>query len=446
MVDADATVTVFHDPLLPHGRPSLISDLLTVPATPGQHQLENQATTVLAWLVDRSPAFADAFVRLFLGDGPEAGEPVAARTQVSLPKPGGGALRPDLSVCVGDRHIQLLVEVKVDAAMSTYSELEGVDQVEAYRILWARLSDGEAEVRAVGALTRTGSRTVVDMGSMVAREVSWRELRDEIDQMLVDDALEPPVAQVAASLVEAIDTRIAPRALTEAELLAFYQQHHPVLDEIRTRICDALDRAGPARRIKGEAYDGWRVPVGRVDGEPMFLRLYIAPAYSRLNLKGAPDALIVGPERDSGGTLGPDERHRADAVGFPAVKDVSGGLMHRRLWKLRRIDPAAVTEDIVNALVQARFAARRPTKAKPTPPEGDFSVTMSAADIGAPLGGRQVCAYPGHLSEDFLWPQWVLLHATRHGDDVSLRRTMGVPIDLAYALAAVRAARVFPDS
>jgi hypothetical protein len=57
---ADAVVTIFHNPGVAYGRPSLISDLLTVPANPGQHQLENQATTVLAWLVDRSPAFAGA--------------------------------------------------------------------------------------------------------------------------------------------------------------------------------------------------------------------------------------------------------------------------------------------------------------------------------------------------------------------------------------------------
>jgi hypothetical protein len=57
-------LSLYHDPSLSYLRPSLIGDLLSVPATKEQHQLENQTTTVLAWLVDQCPAIADAVLRL----------------------------------------------------------------------------------------------------------------------------------------------------------------------------------------------------------------------------------------------------------------------------------------------------------------------------------------------------------------------------------------------
>ena len=82
---------LYHDPDAGHSRPHLIVDLLDVPAKPNNHQLENQATTVLAWLVDGSPELAREVVQLFLGESPPDGS-IVARTQVSLGKPGGGAV------------------------------------------------------------------------------------------------------------------------------------------------------------------------------------------------------------------------------------------------------------------------------------------------------------------------------------------------------------------
>ena len=76
-------MTLYHDPTLPGGRPTLVGDLLGIPATDKNHQLENQATTVLAWLVDRSPSIAQMVLKLFLGDPvaePERGRSARARS------------------------------------------------------------------------------------------------------------------------------------------------------------------------------------------------------------------------------------------------------------------------------------------------------------------------------------------------------------------------------
>lgn len=144
----------YRDPSFPRTRPSLVRDLLGLTATTAHHALEDQATTVLAWLIDRSPVIARSVLRLFLGPVGDVEGTIGAETQVSLPKPGGGALRPDLSICVSDRAPQLLVEVKVASELAVYSEFDSLQQDAVYRHLWRSPSPADAEVRAVGTLTR----------------------------------------------------------------------------------------------------------------------------------------------------------------------------------------------------------------------------------------------------------------------------------------------------
>jgi hypothetical protein len=74
------------DPCSAYARPSLVGDLLTIPALDANHQLENQATSVLAWLIDYSPILADTVLDLFVGAERARGA-VSARDQVMLPKP-----------------------------------------------------------------------------------------------------------------------------------------------------------------------------------------------------------------------------------------------------------------------------------------------------------------------------------------------------------------------
>ena len=93
LADADDgwqdVVVLYQDPAKPRRRPSLIGALLSIPAKATNHQLENQATAVLAWLVDRSPVIAEGVLRLFLEDDAPAAGVIGARTWISLPQPGG---------------------------------------------------------------------------------------------------------------------------------------------------------------------------------------------------------------------------------------------------------------------------------------------------------------------------------------------------------------------
>jgi hypothetical protein len=351
-------MSLYHDPLLAYPRPSLISDLLTVPATKEQHQAENQATTVLAWLVDRSPTIAHAVLRLFLGDHAPAHGTVAARTQLTLPKPdGGGALYPDLSICVEDRALQLLVEIKVGTNFHRYDEFGGRTQPEVYRLVWGEPRPAEARMRAVGTLTRDGSQARPDPDRLIARDVSWRELRDALAQQLRYRSIEPAIRLIAESLVDAVDGRIAPVPLSDAELHAFWRSHESLLDAVTKDVVSRLPTAGEAKAISGMAYFGQRVPLASANGEPLFLRIYISPAGTGPNLPGGPDAFIAAPERDANGTLEESVSPAVEAAGFLKTKDLDGYWLHRHVWALQRLDRAAVVGELVDSLKRTALLA-----------------------------------------------------------------------------------------
>jgi hypothetical protein len=343
-------MSLYQDPSLPYLRPSLVGDLLGVPATTSQHQLENQATAVVAWLVDRSPALARVVLELFLRDhAPDEG-PVGARTQLSLAKPGGGALYPDLSICVGGHALQLLVEVKVDSEFHVYPEFGHRLQPAVYRLLWAPSAPSDARVRAVGTLTRLGSDAAPDPSRLMARDASWRELRDVIEAELRTHSVEPEVRLVAESLVAAIDERIAPIPPSKEEQAAFFAGHQSTLNRVASEIGHRLEAAGPARKIRGEQYFGWRIRLLDTAGQLLFVRLYLSPAGTRLNLPGAPDALIAALERDTNGTLEPSASVAAEASGFRRTKDFDGYWLHRCIWPVEGLVSDAVSRQIADAV------------------------------------------------------------------------------------------------
>ena len=361
-------MSLYHDPSLPYLHPSLVGDLLGVPATTSQHQLENQTTTVLAWLVDRSPTLARAVLGLFLGDYVPGEGPIGARTQLTLPKRGGGALYPDLSICMGEHALQLLVEVKVDSEFHVYPEFDGLRQPDVYRLLWRNPSPSDARMRAVGTLTRAGGDTLADPDSLVARDVSWRELRDALDARLAAKDIEPEVRLVAESFVAAIDDRIAPVPPSKEEQTAFFASHEASLDEVADKIGRLLKASGRAQSIRGEAYFGWRVPLVDTAGQPVFVRLYLSPAGTRLNLPGAPDALIAAPERDSDGTLEPAASDAAQAAGFLKTKDLDRYWLHRRLWPVEGLVADDVAREIADALTKTGLLVGEGTDARSDPP------------------------------------------------------------------------------
>jgi hypothetical protein len=92
-------------------------------------------------------------------------------------------------------------------------------------------------------------------------------------------------------------------------------------------------------------------------GEPLFMRLYLSSAGSRLNLAGAPDVLIAAPERDANGTLHPDESVDVQGAGFHRTRDLGGYWLHRRLWPLEAIEPDDVARDIADRMGQTGLIA-----------------------------------------------------------------------------------------
>jgi len=311
-----------------------VSDLLGLKATTAHQALEDQSTTVLAWLIDRSPAIARAVIELFLGDVGDLDYAIGAETQVSLPKPGGGALRPDLSICASEHALQLLVEVKVAAEFSFSPEFGGLQQDDVYRYLWRLQTAGGAKIRAVGTLTRNPRiRHRVDTGELIARDVSWRELHATLAHVLSTDGVEPDVRLVGYSFVEAIDERIAPKPPTAGELAAFHKRFNALLIDTSTHVATTLG-GGTPKLTTGAGYVGRRIVLIDSGGRTLFLRLHLAAKGSRLAIPGTPDALVVGPERDANGTLEPEAWPGVEQAGFSPLKDNDGYMWRRRVWPI----------------------------------------------------------------------------------------------------------------
>lgn len=326
-------MTLYHSPGVEAQRPSLVGDLLSIAAKDTNHQLENQATTVLAWLVDRSPSIASAVLRMFLGTSAPSGGLIGARTQVAMPKPQGGALYPDLSICMADHELQLLVDVKVGASFHPHEDFGGELQPDVYRHLWRELGSEGTAIRAVGTLTRSGAENEhPDPNQLIARDVTWRELRDELQMLLQNGSVEPECHLVAESFVRAIDERLAPAPPSEDALQKVFAAYGRVLDAVKNEINQRIQGVGAAKAIAAKAVLGWRIPLPSANGMPLFLRIYISPANTRMNAPGQPDALIAAPERDTNGALQPSDAGMVEAAGFAKTKVIDGYTLYAHSW------------------------------------------------------------------------------------------------------------------
>jgi len=356
-------MALYQDPAKPRLRPSLVKDLFTIPAKATNHQIENQATAVLAWLIDRSPALAAAIVELFLGDAAPRVTHAGTRTWVSLPKPGGGAVFPDLSIDGDGASLQLLIEVKVGSDFHDYVTPEGtvVSQPEFYRRVWSRLPTwGEARQRAVGTLTRHGGPMPVELAALRARDVTWSQVRDRLRALLEAGELATDVALVAASFLEAIDAQIAVEAPDPSHLKAWLAQHRPVVDAIGDELTSLLPGASAASSSGGQ-FVARRVTIPEVLGRALVLRVYASPAGSGLTLPGWPDGVIVGVERDANGTLEAEAALRFAEVGFLRRRDIDGFWLHRELWPMEqaRQDPAATAAQVVELVAATGLVSLR---------------------------------------------------------------------------------------
>lgn len=349
-------MTIYQDPAGPYPRPTLLPALMSVPAKEGQHQHENQATEILAWLVDRSDAVAHAVTELFLGHLPPARRPgpIGARTQLSLPRPGGRTVYPDLSIDGPFASFQLLVEVKIAADLSETLDETGLvrKQDELYRQAWkAQGTDGQAAVRAVGTLTRPGGDRPIDLTAMQAREVSWSALHTTLAACV--PRCEVAVREVLTSFVQAIDVHIAVQPLDLTAVASWLERHAPLVATTARLLAEQLGaRADTSTKVTVD-YASKYVRFTDSTGQEMRVRVFATPANGRLNLPGHPDALAVYLGRDSDATLEPAMIPRLQAAGFVAQKDIWGFKLCRRHYEI----PTKGDVEQLSAVVAEQVAA-----------------------------------------------------------------------------------------
>lgn len=360
-------MSIYVDPTQPgRDRPTLFADLLGQPSHQAHQQLENQASLILGWLCDRSPAIARALARLFLDDHPavDSAARLGARTQVQLPSATKGNLRPDLSIEGSDRSFQLLVEVKTTASFAIHHHTGPPTlQHETYRHLWRDLTVGEARIRAVGTLTpKTTTQAnalpdTVDLDRLQARDVAWSQVTDLLTRLDAHGALETDVRLVAMSFRDAIPLRLAPIPLDEQAVPDFLQRAAAPAQELAQAVADAL---GTHATGGGSAHDfvGYYVRYTDPSEQPVVLRIIATPAGGVLCPAGEGDSLIVAIGRDANALLSGDDRANATAAGIPTRRTAKFRLTCLR-WDfaagLQRT-PVDLAGEVVAQLQRARLA------------------------------------------------------------------------------------------
>jgi hypothetical protein len=196
-------------------RPNLIAGLMKSPATERVHPLERQVTIALAWLLHHSPLFTTEVAKLFFAGDQEAldalgsARALGARAWGTLrPLPATGHLYPDVSIAGSERAFELLVEVKVDAAIHHWETDAGpLLQPDAYIDSWEANydPDNEARVRRVGTLAKSGPGVALTEHPLRAADVTWKQVRELLSRMLEDGAIERSVAAVAIDFGAALD-------------------------------------------------------------------------------------------------------------------------------------------------------------------------------------------------------------------------------------------------
>lgn len=264
--------------------------------------------------MDRSPEIARRLVDLWLEDPKLPDDAVfGARSQIVLPS----KLRPDISVEVSGRALQLLIEVKVGAP---FAEHDGLSQDEAYRAEWAELNDREAQVRAVGTLTRDASERLdrVDPRQLRARDVEWSELKWTLRDVADQRSIEPVLEAVVRSFCDAIDLHLEEVVVDEAALPAFFERARPVVAEIGTMLGERL--AAAPSISDGAHYAGAKLSYTGVDGGSVVIRVIGGAPGGAMTPVGAEPTLLVGVGRDHSILLKGDDRTRGLGAGFELIK------------------------------------------------------------------------------------------------------------------------------
>lgn len=378
-------LTLYQDPDKPRRRPSLVEDLVKLPTKPTGQPLENQATAVLAWLIDHSPSFARGFVSLI---APEVDLPngrIGARTWVSLRMPDGGTLFPDLSIDGPHGTFQFLIEVKVASDLATYVDARGIERMQdaQYRWGWNALESPPQRLRMVTTLTRGRERedrsdehrSAVAVG--YGERLTWTQVAHLLHRLEPD--LESYVALVAFSFSQLILKRIAITQLSTAQMKEWLLRHTRVVEQVVGGVSAQVAHASIIG-TKGAGFVGQRIVIEDVRGAPLRLRIYATPAGGPQNLPGGPDAVIVGIERDAGGKLEADIAGDFVEAGFLRERDIAGHLMHRRVWAMEDVesDASGVVSEIVEAVIASGHVRRSASSS--------MFLTREEFDSWVPLG------------------------------------------------------------
>ena len=354
-VDSEATVVarqltggqpiaaaIYEDPSSREPR-SLLIGLVTQPTTALRHPLENQLSEIVAFLVDRDEAFARGLLDLCAGDldtqlqdAVAGASAIGARTQISLPAPGPGGLPqrttlfPDVSIEGSDQAFQVLLEVKVEAALH-HTNIAGVvfEQPDAYAHAWRLLAEpGPAKTRRVCTLTR---ERLADTGSDPWRRnsVTWREVAELLDNS-TGVAIDAQLKLIATELMTLINTIVYPPTI-DPQLLAYVQQIGPaVLEGLASELIGQRpDMVTSGTRSHSE-YVGRYLTVPIADRELRFW-LYATPRDGRYNTPGR-DLSIVLAIADEQSTDWSREKVEtiAGTLGLKLERDIAGYRLFRQ--------------------------------------------------------------------------------------------------------------------
>jgi hypothetical protein len=325
--------------------PSLVTGLMKNPATEKHTPLERQLTVVLAWLTHHSDQFARTLLRRFFGGDTDAltamseeAVRIGARTWGTLRAVNGvtGRLFPDITIAGSGRAFELIVEMKVDVGVHPCGELDGrpLYQPDAYAYSWIHNYDAstEAIVRRVGTLTRegVGADLLPELAGWRAKEVRWKEVRDDLSGILARGEIEDDVRTVAGEVLEAINNFVLATAVPgiEAKLKLLPPEvswGYRVLALLGPALAEALPGGTIKQSFtlgKKHIYIGCNVYFTTADGERCAW-LNVSPADAGYAVRGQPVCLWAVEQADHG-PWPADVRERAIAAGFRKVTDIPG--------------------------------------------------------------------------------------------------------------------------
>lgn len=341
-------------------------DLLARPSRIDLLPLEVQVTIILAWLLDRSPAFSSRFLGLCIEDDVDfESKVIGARTAVSMPAVlPGGTLHPDLSIDVGERSAQLLLEVKIDAVFHTHAiEEAAIPQPDAYVYAWrqACAADEEAEAlkRRVGTLSRTPAEAprpvaaLADERTFRGADLSWHAIRDLACDVASCGGF-GSCEVVAHDFVAVIDQRVIHGAKMEIEepTLAWA---FDLLAEVLPVLVARVPGASLGNSVAPQAdYVGRYLRLDFGLEEPIQLWVYVSTAAGRYNggRMGPNVWLSERPDR----RVAPSVRTRLRAAGFSLVTDAAGTALRRSLAVSQlhaRADLRAQRQEVLDWLLRS---------------------------------------------------------------------------------------------